>query len=575
MFLGDGQINLSYTDSSQTYKVTVSTPQWQAGTAYVLGDVVEPEVLNGHTYVCTTAGTSGVAEPNFPTTAGATVDDGSVVWTEQPVTTPTASMTWGVAAPGQTYSTVDNVGTVAIQTLGGTDSVTVSGDPNSTDPAYKFPDTVDVIDGGTAARHGDVTIDATDFAGIATLQGGLGNDTIRISDQLGTGSQVNAGAGDKQYNELDVVSAANADITEGPDASGQESIQTKYGVSLGGKNFQKLVVMVGSGSNTVNVDGILIPTVTVIGGSGSNTFNTFNATGGTVTLIGGGGTLGAGAASQNIFNLSGSGDYTAIGGSGPNQFNVGSNPIQMNLTYAGISTLLGGLGDNVFNVSPGLTSGATVNMYGGLGSNVYNLTTNAGDDYYVSGYGASNQLNVTLPKANNTLALTQSGVTITFWYATANGEPRFGSWATNMSGVTVYGSQSGGNTLDASGMTTQGIDLIGYGTQNSLYGGQGDDTLEVLPSTLQGVAWDNNSLKAGNGNDILYFSGDMSTYVGTDSNTLVYRANPNDNVVVFQNGLNVYNSQTQTEFQSTNENMADNSPYSGQPSLLGGCQLLP
>jgi hypothetical protein len=54
---------------------------WAASTAYALGDYVVPTTSNGFYYECTTAGTSGTTEPTWPTTAGATVTDGTVVWT--------------------------------------------------------------------------------------------------------------------------------------------------------------------------------------------------------------------------------------------------------------------------------------------------------------------------------------------------------------------------------------------------------------------------------------------------------------------------------------------------------------
>lgn len=61
----------------------VSTaPAWAATTGYGLGAIVQPGTANGHTYVCTTAGTSGGATPTWPTGTGATVNDNSVVWTE-------------------------------------------------------------------------------------------------------------------------------------------------------------------------------------------------------------------------------------------------------------------------------------------------------------------------------------------------------------------------------------------------------------------------------------------------------------------------------------------------------------
>jgi len=56
---------------------------WEASTAYSLGDYCVPATAskNGFVYKCTTAGTSGATEPTWPTTYGATVTDGTVVWT--------------------------------------------------------------------------------------------------------------------------------------------------------------------------------------------------------------------------------------------------------------------------------------------------------------------------------------------------------------------------------------------------------------------------------------------------------------------------------------------------------------
>ena len=54
---------------------------WAAATAYALGDLVISVTSNGFWYECTTAGTSGAAEPTWPTTAGGTVVDGTATWT--------------------------------------------------------------------------------------------------------------------------------------------------------------------------------------------------------------------------------------------------------------------------------------------------------------------------------------------------------------------------------------------------------------------------------------------------------------------------------------------------------------
>lgn len=58
------------------------TAAWVATTAYALDDYVRPVAGQGaFVYKCTTAGTSGAAEPTWPTVDGQTVADGSAVWT--------------------------------------------------------------------------------------------------------------------------------------------------------------------------------------------------------------------------------------------------------------------------------------------------------------------------------------------------------------------------------------------------------------------------------------------------------------------------------------------------------------
>lgn len=51
---------------------------WAASTAYAVGAI--HATAHANTFVCTTAGTSGATAPAWPTTPGATVTDGSVVW---------------------------------------------------------------------------------------------------------------------------------------------------------------------------------------------------------------------------------------------------------------------------------------------------------------------------------------------------------------------------------------------------------------------------------------------------------------------------------------------------------------
>lgn len=56
---------------------------WATSTIYTVYQYRVPVVSNGRIYQVTTAGTSGASEPTWPTTSGATVTDGTVVWTDR------------------------------------------------------------------------------------------------------------------------------------------------------------------------------------------------------------------------------------------------------------------------------------------------------------------------------------------------------------------------------------------------------------------------------------------------------------------------------------------------------------
>lgn len=64
------------TNSQDVYSV------WPASTLVVLSDIYLPTTPNGHKYQVTTAGTTSGTEPTWPLTAGGTVVDGGVTWTE-------------------------------------------------------------------------------------------------------------------------------------------------------------------------------------------------------------------------------------------------------------------------------------------------------------------------------------------------------------------------------------------------------------------------------------------------------------------------------------------------------------
>ena len=75
MFKADGNIHILVP--------TISGATWLVNTAYLVNDYVQPTTPNNNfTYRCTTAGTSHAnTEPTWPTTAGGTVNDGTVTWT--------------------------------------------------------------------------------------------------------------------------------------------------------------------------------------------------------------------------------------------------------------------------------------------------------------------------------------------------------------------------------------------------------------------------------------------------------------------------------------------------------------
>jgi hypothetical protein len=56
---------------------------WLTATPYRIGDVVQPNVPDGHRYVCISPGTSGATEPNFDTGRDSETSDGDdLVWQE-------------------------------------------------------------------------------------------------------------------------------------------------------------------------------------------------------------------------------------------------------------------------------------------------------------------------------------------------------------------------------------------------------------------------------------------------------------------------------------------------------------
>lgn len=82
--------------------------RWKPNTAYKVGEVITPNIGttgDGHTYRCTTAGTSGSSAPVFNNSTGATTNDGTVVWTETTAAMSTSGLTGNICT-GQRYMVV-------------------------------------------------------------------------------------------------------------------------------------------------------------------------------------------------------------------------------------------------------------------------------------------------------------------------------------------------------------------------------------------------------------------------------------------------------------------------------------
>lgn len=108
--------------------------------AVTSGDTVIPATPNGHIYSCSTSGTTASGEPTWPTTAGATVTDGTAVWTEQ-----TTAMNAGTikepssgayARQSITSSLANWAGT---QSAGSTSASSGTSDTTSNNNAITFP----------------------------------------------------------------------------------------------------------------------------------------------------------------------------------------------------------------------------------------------------------------------------------------------------------------------------------------------------------------------------------------------------------------------------------------------------
>lgn len=82
-----GEPALSTAEIDDLMRIAIDEPLatfWRPNMGYAAGTRMQPSVENGHAYAAQTDGVSGNTEPNWPTTEGGTVVDGTITWKEVP-----------------------------------------------------------------------------------------------------------------------------------------------------------------------------------------------------------------------------------------------------------------------------------------------------------------------------------------------------------------------------------------------------------------------------------------------------------------------------------------------------------
>ncbi len=131
--------NLSWSDKGTT--IPPSTPTWTMGMAYAAGSSVTPVPANGHYYVTSVAGVSGLQSPAWPVSGGTVTEGTGVLWMDAGASAP-ASAKIKAWVPSTPYSLGDTIidpstghyFTAVSQGISGTKSPTfaVNAIPNST-----------------------------------------------------------------------------------------------------------------------------------------------------------------------------------------------------------------------------------------------------------------------------------------------------------------------------------------------------------------------------------------------------------------------------------------------------------
>jgi len=456
----------------------------------------------------------------------------------------------------------------------GTDTLSILGADTLTDADFTNVSTVEVLQLSGGNDSVDLTTEAKQ-AGILTVNGGAGNDTITWTYGT-TGITIDAGDGDDfvDNNDADV---ANDSIDGG---NGNDTIYARGGndTLIGGAGNDILhaedgndslvggagadVLNGGSGNDTLVVSNDVVTGESYDGSVGTDTLQITATTDfSVVTTIdsievftlseGVTATFAASALTGDTIAMSGTGDnlgeFVVVNGtSSAEVIDLSNITVDIN-DITGISvTGLGG--DDTITGTNGndtIVGGAGADVLAG-GNGNDTLVINSGDvasgESYDGGFGTADNLSITADSdlsvvtalTNIEIITLANGVDVTFSAAALTGDTLAlnGTGDNALETVTVTGTSSG-DTINLSGITVDTNDITGL----SISGGNGNDTITGTngADTIVGGAGAD-VLAGGDGNDTLVInSGDVAAGEsydgGNNSDTLSITADMDLSVV--------------------------------------------
>jgi Ca2+-binding RTX toxin-like protein len=364
-----------------------------------------------------------------------------------------------------------------------------------------------VVDAGTNA----VT------AGIATIVGGSGNDSVQVADLGSFNSLVGGGGTDTvSLSDNTVVAIANADFT-----------------SLSGISVLELA----DGNNVVDAgtNAVAAGIATIVGGSGNDSVQVADL-GSFNSLVGGGGTDTVSLSDNTVVAIANA-DFTSLSGISVLELADGNNVVDAgtNAVTAGIATIVGGSGNDSLDAS-----GATAGFYlsgGSAGNDTFvgsafndTIAGNGGTDSIVTGNG--DNLVIFATSAELFSAATVAGGTgddtLSF---TTQGQALIDGDFIHVDNVEAiqFADGMGSSAVLAGTANTAGI--------SSLFGGTGNDSLTVDSTIYTAPTFDGSA-----GTDVLSLSNDTAVltnafFLNLSSVESFITANGNNDITVGNNGI--------------------------------------